>query len=836
MKKQCITNHIGGTYQDDRFPKALDPSSVKIDGRSFEELIQSFVFMAGQMNYFKNNPEVADMDWKPFFAQIIDERGQLDLATLKELESSGEMQPHLALMLAFLKVYGIEEDGINELTKQHLDFYYREMLRFKPKQGTIGHVPVAVKLGKTTQSAFIPAGTKFLAGKDDKGKVITYINQQDFTAYASTIESQTMVDSSMVYPKKSERQCGIILSSPLLNVKGITNLHLNTRVGYDASYSVIYYTTEEGWANGTIANDHLSFGSTIAPYNEKVHKMGLSTSSPVIFIPYTSIDNLLSSIKTLPTLNQATVSIPDESVKLKNKMGILNNGAQVQPFGSLPSLGDVCKVLIPEVEGYSTEVSISDNTLWTNNPAVSKVGDTLQLVKDYGYQKYLRELIIATNDIAQNKESKAEIPLAPKAPTLEIPLKVTGKYKLTDNKFCECFIKTPQGVAALQNINDLNVVVSKGKNMYVGIKNAKPETSISLYVELQKDGEIVVDEDEENPTWYVLSGIKWVKASVLRDNTRGLVNDGIVHIDFSDEAIFESHKLMQPNLTWLRLAYGTAIRPMVEKVTPHVVDIMYDPESLGKGKVGEAMPKGSVKKLQNAVPGVKSIEQFCEGERGKNAENDREFNVRVSERLRHKGRASNVWDYERLVLQEFPTLAAVKCVPFQINSKNEKGTIELLLVPKVIEMGDLEPKVKDNMKESVKAFLADKISPFAKIKVVDHTYEQVKVSCTLYLREGYTDKSEYTKKAIQALKEYLSPWSNGKTGMLLSNNYNESQIMLFLEKLEYVDNVRDLKVKVCTEAGETFVGEGGDIIPSTPTSILTASNEMDITIKTSNSK
>lgn len=85
-------------------------------------------------------------------------------------------------------------------------------------------------------------------------------------------------------------------------------------------------------------------------------------------------------------------------------------------------------------------------------------------------------------------------------------------------------------------------------------------------------------------------------------------------------------------------------------------------------------------------------------------------------------------------------------------------------------MGDLEPKVKDSMKECVKAFLADKISPFAKIKVVDHTYEQVKVSCTLFLREGYTDKSEYTKKAIQALKEYLSPWSNGKTGMLLSNN------------------------------------------------------------------
>ncbi len=47
---------------------------------------------------------------------------------------------------------------------------------------------------------------------------------------------------------------------------------------------------------------------------------------------------------------------------------------------------------------------------------------------------------------------------------------------------------------------------------------------------------------------------------------------------------------------------------------------------------------------------------------GKHAEVGKEFYTRVSERLRHKGRAITAWDYEHLVLDRFPGIYKVKCI------------------------------------------------------------------------------------------------------------------------------------------------------------------------------
>ena len=38
-------------------------------------------------------------------------------------------------------------------------------------------------------------------------------------------------------------------------------------------------------------------------------------------------------------------------------------------------------------------------------------------------------------------------------------------------------------------------------------------------------------------------------------------------------------------------------------------------------------------------------------------------NARVAERIRHRARAINSWDYERLLLEEFPTIGKVACFP-----------------------------------------------------------------------------------------------------------------------------------------------------------------------------
>ena len=43
---------------------------------------------------------------------------------------------------------------------------------------------------------------------------------------------------------------------------------------------------------------------------------------------------------------------------------------------------------------------------------------------------------------------------------------------------------------------------------------------------------------------------------------------------------------------------------------------------------------------------------------------------RVSERTRHKGRAIQKWDFERLVLQQFPEVLCAKCIPHSVALEN----------------------------------------------------------------------------------------------------------------------------------------------------------------------
>lgn len=831
MKKQDICYNFIGTYQDDRFPAALDPSSAKIDNRSFEELIDSFISMAEKIRFFDKNPESTSLNWRPFFAQIM-KNGKLDSSALHSLEESGEMQPHLALMLAFLKMYGIEQEGINSLTKRHLDFYYREMLRFAPKSGSVGNAVVGIKLSKNVRSAFIPAGTTFLAGKDNEGKNIVYSNIYDYTAYPATVEvmNVTGLNSADVTNANSNLpQCGFAISSPIFAVKGLESFDLNV----ESDKMWVLYTTKDGWKRGKISEKTIAVTpEEIVPYDDKTHQLGIETPYPVVFINFNSIDDLLS-VNDIPKVKEAKVKIPSEDVIIRNKFGDLKNEEETQIFGPVPSVGDKCVVLAPDVDGYTSDVIIEKEIKLLGN-AKSYVDinkNIITLIKDYGYKNYLKELITATSKIA--KSELAEIPDAPKAPALSESMEVSCTYTSQKTQKYLCFLKTPIVNEAISNYNDLNIACSKGRHVYIGIRGIVPGSSLNMYLELDEAGELDVKENEEGPKWYVLKGNSWESADVSKDQTRGLQNNGIIYVEFNDSEIFRHHNILSEELVWLRLDYNDAKRPNVEHVTLNVVELEFDARSAGKGLKGAPLPKGSITKVEHSITGVKGVEQFRDGQDGEYAEDERGFLTRVSERLRHKGRAVTLWDYERLVLQEYPFIAAVKCIPYGVGSGKDTGTVTLIVVPKCTEKGNSEPKCSDVQLQKVGDFFKGKVSPFTKVKVENPSYEYIEIKCEICVHKGNfgIENNDYSKEIKNALVAYLAPWSDGNHGILMSNNYNESQIMLFLERLPYVDNVRNLRVsKRHQDGSSTQILEGEDITPKTSQGILTTTDK-DIEIK-----
>ncbi|MEO6455350.1 MAG: baseplate J/gp47 family protein [Ginsengibacter sp.] len=112
------------------------------------------------------------------FTKITNEASTELEKTLTDWDSH---QPHYALFLSFLKLFKYAQQQSNTITNRHLDFYYKEVLRLKPKAALPNHAHVLVELAKQVNSYLLAKGTQLKAGKDSKGKDVLYALDIDST-------------------------------------------------------------------------------------------------------------------------------------------------------------------------------------------------------------------------------------------------------------------------------------------------------------------------------------------------------------------------------------------------------------------------------------------------------------------------------------------------------------------------------------------------------------------------------------------------------------------------------------------------------------------------------
>lgn len=112
------------------------------------------------------------------FARLVDDAGA---ALLETLETRDDHAPQYALFLAFLRLRGTVQDRINGLLWRHLDHYYGDILRIRPKAPEPDHLHLLAELSKSTSSAALPAGTRFKAGKDSQGRELLYALDRETT-------------------------------------------------------------------------------------------------------------------------------------------------------------------------------------------------------------------------------------------------------------------------------------------------------------------------------------------------------------------------------------------------------------------------------------------------------------------------------------------------------------------------------------------------------------------------------------------------------------------------------------------------------------------------------
>ena len=241
------------------------------------------------------------------------------------------LSPHITLLITFLQLFGIVREELNKIPARVLDFYYKEVLKIKPKKADPDRAFITFELTKGFESYKIEKGTRLLAGKDknkvdlvyktdkeliiNKARVsslktvfINKINNLITHYYRNTIKEkeQLVIDTSTHLPP-TYRTFGApdtangaasgfaISSSQLYMSKGERNvtikfetekeLHFQEWSDFDVSILELLLTGEQGWLSSNVVSDNITvnyFKKTGANILELNFRISIAQASAVV--------------------------------------------------------------------------------------------------------------------------------------------------------------------------------------------------------------------------------------------------------------------------------------------------------------------------------------------------------------------------------------------------------------------------------------------------------------------------------------------------------------------------------------------------------------------------
>ena len=335
--------------------------------------------------------------------------------------------------------------------------------------------------------------------------------------------------------------------------------------------------------------------------------------------------------------------------------------------------------------------------------------------------------------------------------------------------------------------------------LYFGLKNALPGNAVSLLFQLS-EGTTTTVTTKPKVHWYYLQNREWKPLSArqqLLDHTNGLTQTGIKIIQLPRDIANDSEELPQ-GLCWLK-----AVVPTYSESLPKFVAILS-----GAGHVtlqGDApashyqqlLPAESITQLEEYISEIASVSQPFPSSKGRPAEDPNTYYDRVSKRLRHKNRALTMWDYEQLVLQQFPAVFKVKCLSADHLSGAQPGSVSVLVIPDVrgqVPFTPLKPRLPGHQLANIQQYLQEYAPAFANVQVANPDYKEIKVRLGVKLLSGYQEDLSKAK-LVEQIKQFLSPWAYDVSEELsFGGEIYANTLIGYIENLPYVDYLSNVKL------------------------------------------
>ena len=362
--------------------------------------------------------------------------------------------------------------------------------------------------------------------------------------------------------------------------------------------------------------------------------------------------------------------------------------------------------------------------------------------------------------------------------------------------------------------------------------------------------------------WYYLRQNQWVPLDtdkyILEDETDGLRKAGSLRLTLPKD-ITDEDSLLTRGFFWFRVdtyQQSGVVEIPISARTPQL-SIQFSGKQNDFGRLANPLSEGSIAKPFKNDANLKSVQQLYQSFGGKIAEKNADFHTRVSERLRHKGRGIALFDYERLILNQFPDIYRVKCIRHtlpDLRSDNgiykdhmlAPGYVSVAVIPALIDKtfaDPLQPKADLSVLKQIEIFLQEKISPFVHVCVLNPIYESIKVSCSIAYRPGFSPIFNH-QELMRDKRQVLGPWAfNAGADIVFGGKVYASSIIQFIEKRRYVAFVKDFRLDVGSidpdeseapcrnQPGLIFpaIGSGTIVQASNVRSVLTSYKEHSIT-------
>ncbi len=486
--------------------------------------------------------------------------------------------------------------------------------------------------------------------------------------------------------------------------------------------------------------------------------------------------------------------------------------------------------------------------IWGNlNSPLQNLSDSLLKIElanqDFGhfvYPKIVSDLAAFNANLAANSSDLKPIPPAPYTPVsagIQLDyVAVTQSNQLTDSAFEayamrdvqffhlgafgyseeHTFLKKELDFLTHQEQTSawLMPQYSPHGTFYLGLSGIQPLEAVSILFQVE-EGSANPERPTADVKWSVLVSNQWRllnEDNILKDTTQQLLTSGIVQFYLPAETTL-NHTLLEEQVVWIKaelfLNNTSAPHDSVSNliaIHPQAVLATFNDQQNAPSHYAEPLAAHTISRVREGLSAIKKIEQPYASFGGKPQETNQAFYQRVSERLRHKQRAVAIWDYEHLVLQEFPRIFKVKCLnhtrldkqrpktdPLRLNQL-APGNVVLVVVPDLHNINatnHLEPKVDLNTLKNIDDYLQKHTGLWVDIQTTNPDYEAVRLKFKVRFKRGFPFAT-YQKKLNEALVAYLSPWvKDTSVDIPFGGVLERSVVINFIERLGYVDVLRD---------------------------------------------